>query len=252
MRIDMPGSTQVPQLLQLWKTAFGDHGGFWEMFLDTAFLPEHCRCITENGMVTAGLYWFDCAIGKQKCAYVYAVVTHPGHRNRGLCRTLLENTQTHLKSQGYSSVLLVPEQPSLRKMYEKLGYQTCTSVSQFSCGSDAAPLPLHAIGPEEYAALRRKMLPSGGVVQESENLSFLAAQAEFFFGSNCLLAAWREAETLHAMELLGDRRLAPAIVSSLNCKKGTFRCPGEETPFAMIHPLAEDAIRPSYFGFAFD
>ena len=252
MRIDVPHSAQIPQLLRLWKTAFGDHGGFWEMFLDTAFLPAHCRCITEEGQVCAALYWFDCAIGEQKCAYIYAVATHPEHRGKGLCRALLEDTHAHLKRQGYASAVLVPEQPSLREMYEKLGYQTCTRVSQFSCGNDAPPLSLQAIGPGEYARLRRIMLPKGGVIQERENLPFLAAQAEFFSGSGCLLAAWREGDLLHVMELLGDRELAPGIVAGLNCRQGFFRCPGQELPFAMGYSLREDAKKPAYFGLAFD
>ena len=252
MKIDRPTASETAQLLQLWKTAFGDHGGFWEMFLDTAFTPEHCRCITENVAVTAALYWFDCLCGGQTCAYVYAVVTHPRHRNRGLCRKLLEDTQNHLKEQGYSSVLLVPEQESLRQMYGKLGYRSCTTVSEFSCAAGAAPVSLRAIGPEEYAALRREMLPRGGVVQEGENLSFLAAQAQLFAGENLLLAAYMEEDTLHAMELLGDPEAAPGIVAAVGCKEGHFRGPGQDRPFAMVYPLTGDALVPDYFGFAFD
>lgn len=252
MKIDHPAKLQIPQLLGLWKSVFGDHGGFWEMFLETAFVPEHCRCITENGQVTAALYWFDVCCHGQKLAYVYAVVTHPEHRNQGLCRKLLDDTHAHLAQQGYSSVLLVPEKPPLRQMYEKLGYRNCTTVSEFSCNAGDSPVSLRAIGPLEYAQLRREFLPAGGVIQKRENLDFLAAQAQFFTGEDFLLAAYVDGDTLHSMELLGPREAAPGIVRALGCMKGNFRTPGKEKPFAMFHPLTEDAAIPEYFGFAFD
>jgi len=152
----------------------------------------------------------------------------------------------------YDAVLLVPAEEALREMYRKLGYRDATRVSELSCGAADAPLSLRAIGPEEYAALRREFLPAGSVVQEGENLRFLSQQAQFYTGEDFLLAAYTEEETLHGMELLGDRSAAPGIVSTLECKKGHFRTPGTETPFAMIHPLTEDAVVPEYFGFAFD
>lgn len=252
MRIEKPAPEQVGQLLSLWKTAFGDHSGFWEMFLETGFRMERCRCVTEDGGVTAALYWFDCLCQAQKCAYLYAVVTHPEHRGRGLCRQLLEDTQKHLRKQGYASILLVPERDSLRQMYRRLGYRDCTSVTEFHCGAGKNRVPLRAIGPAEFAALRRELLPHGGVIQEEESLSFLEAQAAFFAGEGFLLAAYVDGNTLHGMELLGDQSAAPGIVAALDCKEGYFRSPGRDKPFAMIYPLTEDAAAPEYFGLAFD
>lgn len=252
MRINKPAAEQVPQLLVLWKAAFGDWDGFWELFLSTAFHPDRCRCITEDGSVTASLCWFNCRLEGRKLAYVYAVVTHPEHRNRGLCRKLLADTQALLAGLGYAAVLLVPESESLRQMYEKLGYRTCTTVTEFSCPAADRSLSLRAIGPAEYAALRRRFLPLGGVVQEGENLSFLAAQAQFFAGKDFLLAAYQEGATLHGMELLGNQNAASGITAALDCQEGRFRCPGDGKEFAMWLPLTGDAVAPKYFGFAFD
>ena len=47
MNFEQPGQEQIPQLVSLLKEAFGEYDGFWELFLETAFLPDHCRCITE-------------------------------------------------------------------------------------------------------------------------------------------------------------------------------------------------------------
>lgn len=252
MRIDHPGHAQIPQLLAVWKQAFGDHGGFWETFLETGFDPQSCRCVLLDGQAAAALCWFDGYCGSQKTAYLYAVVTHPGYRNRGLCRRLLEDVHAHLSQKGYASSMLVPEQPALRRMYEKLGYRSCTRVSEISCTAAEAPIPIRTIGPEEYARLRREFLPEGGVIQEGRTLSFLASQARFFTGGEFLLAAYQEEDLLHGMELLGNEALAPAILRALDCKRGHFRIPGKEREFAMFHPLTEYAVRPRYFGFAFD
>jgi len=252
MQIDFPTQAQTQQLLQLWKTVFGEYDGFWELFLENGFLPDHCRCITEAGQVLSALYWFDCRCSSDKIAYVYAVATDPPHRGQGLCRRLMEDTHALLKGRGYASILLVPAEEGLREMYRKLGYRDCTFVSEFSCGAGEPPVPLRAIGPGEYAALRQGFLPERGVVQEGENLTFLAQQAQFYTGEGLLLAAYTDGGTLHAMELLGSPAAAPNIVNSLECKKGHFRTPGTERPFAMLHPLQEDAVIPEYFGFAFD
>lgn len=252
MTFEYPSAHQLPELLGLWKRIFGDYDGFWELFLEYGFSADRCRCIVENGQITASLCWFDCQCGEQKQAYVYAVLTHPDHRGRGLCPRLLADTHACLQKEGYTAVLLVPAGEGLREMYRKLGYRDATTLSEFSCGAGETALPIRAIGPEEYAALRREFLPGNSVVQEKENLRFLSQQAQFYTGEGFLLAAYTDGDTLHGMELLGDASAAPGIVKALECKKGHFRTPGTETPFAMIYPLQEDAVVPEYFGFAFD
>ena len=104
--------------------------------------------------------------------------------------------------------------------------------------------------------LRREFLPMHAVIQENENLDFLATQTKFFTGESdnksFLLAGHIEKENLYGVELLGDATLAPGIVYALNCKDATIFTPGKDEPFAMWHALNEDAIEPAYLGFAFD
>ena len=252
MVIDRPAPGMEAQLLPLWNRIFGEHEGFWKMFLETAWSPERCRCIMADGTITAALCWFDTFCGGQKWAYLYAVMTHPEHRGRGLCRRLLADTEAHLTALGYDGVLLVPAEEGLRTMYRKLGYADCTRVTEFSCAAGEETASLRTVSTEEYAALRRQYLPHGGVIQEGENLTFLAAQAELLAGAGVLLAAWREGDALHCMELLGDKSNAPGIVKALGCKEGHFRTPGKDNPFAMGKKLQKKATFPIYFGFAFD
>lgn len=240
------------RLLALWKQAFGDHGGFWEMFLEHGYCRQRMLYLTEDTILSAALCWFDLEINNQKWAYLYAVVTAPEFRGRGLCRRLLAQAESLWKEMGYAGALLVPADEGLREMYRKLGYETCTCVAEFTCGPGEPPAALTTLSPAEYARLRRAYLPEGAAIQEGENLRFLSAQAELLRGEDVLLAVWREADVLHAMELLGDPSKAPGIVTALGCSEGHFRTPGEEKPFAMGKKLRPEADFPTYFGFAFD
>lgn len=242
----------VPQLRSLWKAAFGDEDAFLDSFFSTAFAPDRGRCILEEGRILAALYWFNVSCEGRKLAYVYAVATDPGHQGRGLCRALMEDTGKTLKSRGYDGILLVPQKENLIRMYEKLGFCPCTTVSEFVCGPQIPAIPLHKVDAGDYAQRRRALLPQGGVIQEGENLEFLQTQAEFYIGPGFAAAVSAEGDKLHCMELLGDSAAAPGIVMALGYSYGFFRCPGAGKPFAMFRPLTADCPVPAYFGHAFD
>lgn len=251
MIIDHPNAAQSNALRELWQEAFGDSDAFLDCFFRTAFSPARCRCAAIDGALAAALYWFDCEYAGEKAAYIYAVATGKDYRSRGLCRALMTDTHDLLARRGYAGAILVPGEAGLFRLYEKLGYTTCAYVREFSCAAGAAPIPVRAIGPAEYAALRRQFLPPGSVIQEKENLAFLETQARFFAGEGLLLAASREGTVLHCPELLGNANAAPGILAALGCTEGRFRSPGGEKPFAMYRPL-NPIPAPGYFGLAFD
>lgn len=252
MRIDAPSAAHIPQLQQLWQLAFGDETDFIVNFFENGFSLERCRCVFQEGEIGASLYWFDGECSGQKLAYLYGVATHPDFRGQGLCRALMEDTHRHLRALGYHSALLLPQKEPLREMYRKMGYRDCTTITEFFCTDDPYPLPMHAIDPEEYARLRRDLLPRGSVVQEGSNLAFLSSYARFYKGMDFLLCACPDGDGLMGLELLGNREAAPGILCSLGYAQGTFRTPGEKKSFAMFLPLKADAAEPTYFAFAFD
>lgn len=251
MVIDSPRESQICGLRQLWKLAFGDSDDFLDAFFGTAFSADRCRCVTEGEQVAAALYWFDTEFEGQKVSYLYAVATHPDYRHRGLCRRLMEDTHAILREAGYDGALLVPQEEGLRKMYAAMGYRDCTAVSEFSCRA-GEPVPVRAIGREEYARLRRQYLPEGGVIQEGENLTFLENTARFYAGADFLLTASAGEDFLQGVELLGNRDAASGILAELGYPQGMFRTPGNTQPFAMFLPLKENVTAPNYFGLAFD
>ena len=240
------------KLRQLWKLAFGDPDSFLDGFFSRGFAPERCRFLMDGAEITAALYWLDCEYAGEKYAYLYAVATHPAYRNRGLCHKLMAETHAHLKEQGYAGAVLVPQEESLRKFYDKIGYKTMGNISSFTAVSGEKPALLRPLVAAEYATLRRTYLPPGGLLQEGPSLAFLGTYARFFAGEDFLLAAYREEDFLYAMELLGNREAAPGILNALGCVRGKFHAPGEDIPFAMYLPLKENAPVPQYLGHAFD
>ena len=241
MRIDYPLESQIGNQRSLWKEAFGDTDQFLNIFHDTAFSPDRCRCITIDNQVAAALYWFDCRFDDRPLAYIYAVATAKAFRKQGLCRMLMDNTGHLLSELGYSGIVLVPEM-HLIPMYESMGYRVCSYVREFTCRS-GEPVALREIDAAEYAALRRQFLPAGGVLQENENLAFLSAITKLYTGDGFLYA--------DDAELLGNVAAAPGILAALGKDSGRFRCPGGDIPFGMYLPLDSNAA-PTYFGLAFD
>ena len=195
MIIKPPGKEEIPQLRTLWKQAFGDTDAFLDIFFSTAFAFDRCRCVVEDGVVAAALYWFSCQADGQPLAYLYAVATAEEFRGQGLCRQLMADTHSHLENLGYAGAMLVPGDPELRKMYRAMGYEDMTSVERFSCQA-GAPICLERIDGAAYAALRRERLPQNAVLQEGENLRFLEAISQFYRGEDVLLCAAKDGDRL--------------------------------------------------------
>lgn len=250
MTFEYPTEGRIPELKALWVEAFGEEA-FWDGFFRQVFSPDHCRCVTEGTALAAALFWLDCGWEGRRIAYLYAVATGWDFRGRGLCRGLLSDTHALLEAQGYAGAMLVPGSDALRRMYEKMGYRTCTTLREFTCPA-GDPIPVRRVDRDAYAALRRRLLPPSGVVQEGKNLDLLESMAELFAGEDFVAAAFREGDVLHVLELLGDGAAAPSFVGAMGCSRGRFRMPGGEKAFAMFRPFRETRGNPQYFGLAFD
>lgn len=244
-----PVSRDIPGLRQLWQDAFSETEAFIDWFISTAYSPDRCRVASENGELLAALYWFDCSLEDRPLAYIYGVATSPKHRNRGIASKLMADTHAHLKELGYHAAVLVPGGPELFRFYERLGYTTAGFVDECVIAA-GAPVPIREIAPAEYGALRCRLLPPGGIVQEGENLTFLDGLARLYAGEGFIAALSRD-EKPFGMELLGDPNAAPGILGALGIEEALFRIPGDRKPFAMVHPFGE-LSGPVWFGLAFD
>lgn len=246
-----PRAYELCQLRQIWKEAFGDGDAFLDIFYTTAYAPVRCRAAVENDRITAMLYWFDCELSGQKIAYIYGVATAPAHQGRGIATGLMEDTHRHLAALGYAAAILVPGTASLFRFYEKMGYRTQGYVNQSQITAGAS-LPIRQIDAGQYGVLRRKLLPSNGVVQDAVSLNFLAAMARLYAGDGFLAAVSRGPEPT-ILEFLGSVDAAPGLLAALGVPGAFCRTPGMDKPFAMILPLGEASLpKPFYFGLAFD
>lgn len=253
ININAPVKSQIPQLRALWREAFNDTEEFLDAFGTTAFSSQRCLGVTIDNKIVAALYWFDCLYRDKPIAYLYAVATAKAYREQGICHKLMKYTHIHLTNRGYDGVILVPGTQNLFEFYAQMGYKSCSTIHEFDSLSIAPQIPIRQIDKNEYATLRRQFLPKDSVLQEKENLDFLQTQVSFYAGTDFLLAACRDENILHGIELLGEQTNAPGILHSLGCDKGFFRTPGGNLPFAMYLSLGDSILPPpKYFGLAFD
>lgn len=249
MRIDHPTTGHIGALRALWKEAFSDDDLFLDAFFDNAFSPLRCRCITENGRLTAALYWFDCTWQTQKIAYLYAVATAKDCRGKGLCRALMEDTHTLLTKLGYAGAVLVPGTKDLFSLYAKLGYTSLACADTVSC-IPGKPISVRKIDTTEFFVLRKAFLGQNDIKMGEESCRFLSSVWQLYAGNRWVLAAFDNGDSLIGMEFLGDTSAIPGILASLGKRSGKFRIPGDKS-FAMYRPLASTGV-PDYFGLAFD
>ena len=236
---------------RLWKEAFGDSDAFLDDFDRTAFSPERYCAIIIGSEVVSALYYFDCEYEGGRLAYIYAVATAKDYRGQGLCRKLLDEAHAYLAEQGYTGAILCPGSDSLFGFYESMGYKTCTYVSECEVTAGDA-VNVREITKDEYARLRRKYLPEGGIVQERENIDFLETFSKFYSGDGFVLTARPDGDRLFCAEILGDTDAAAGIARALGFERGFFRTVGNDKPFTMYYPLDKKAPPPTYFGLAFD
>lgn len=252
MTIDYPAENAVAQLRSLWKEAFGDEDAFLDAFFASGYSPDRCRCVMQDGQITAALYWFDCSWEGKPLAYLYAVATGNAYRGQGLCRRLMANTHEHLKYLGYAGAVLVPGEPSLFDFYGKMGYEAFGAVEDFSCRAEEPSVPVKKIDAPEYARLRRALLPPGGILQEGDLLQFLSNVAEFYAGADFVMAGSRDGSHWQTQEFLGDIRRAPGILTALRLATGHFRAPGNGRKNAMYLPFFPSDSLPGYLGLPLD
>ena len=256
LRSECPSKAMIFSLKSLWKEAFGDGDEFLDSFFETAYSPSRCQVIARENEVLGALYIFDCALNNKKIAYIYAVATKKSAQGQGICTALMRYTHEYLKKNGYFGAILVPSKPSLFDFYGRFGYEICSYIGEFEAAPSGAKLEIEKIDKLEYARRRRALLPNDSVIQENENMDFLATYADFYAGEGLLFSAYKSDNKLFCPELLGDAKKAPNLLKTLGCEKGFFRIPpggcAPIRPFAMYCLLDENSPKPQYFAHAFD
>ena len=240
----------ITELRDLWQEAFGDSEAFMDDFFAVAYDKSRCCILRKDGKTVSALYWFDVYMGPRKLAYLYGVATLTEYRGRGIAAYLIEKTCKTLQEKGYSGVLLVPGSEQLFEYYRRLGFFACTTIDERTCVAQGSIL-LRPVNKEEYAILRRQLLPHRGVEQEGAFLELLQRQYGLFAGDGFVLCAAVNGDKAFIPEFLGDQSLLPAVVGGLGVQTAQVRVPGQGRSFSMYRPL-DGQVPPLYFGLAMD
>ena len=253
MKIDAPRVSFSPYIRELWDEAFGNVEGFLDKFERYGYDAGKLRAVTIDGQIVSAHYLFDCEYDGGRVAYIYGVATRKSHRGKGYSTALLNDTHEYLLGEGYAGAILVPASPSLFAFYERLGYKTCSSVTELSVVTSGKAVDLYQINAEEYMALRKEFLPKGAVLQDGSMLAYINSDNEFFRGDGFILAArecvFDDGENgIFATELLGNTDRAGDILAALGHSRGVFRTIGNQKPFAAYLSF-NGAEAPCWFAF---
>lgn len=167
----------IPSIMQLWETCFGDAPGEIAPFFQSQFTTETSAILRMDGGVVSMMHLLPCRMRNIPGCYVYAVATAPAYRGRGFMRLLDDFCVRAAKQSGRRFLLLVPAEPALFRAYEKLGYRVFSSLQKqplLPHGSVGSASVLPQIHPaplsfDEFYALRTRYLERFSLPVRFEN-----------------------------------------------------------------------------------
>ena len=249
------------ELIRLWMDCFGDAEDYVRLYADHSFAPERVFVLRQTQIaamcVSFPVTYLSEEGDERQGAYLYAVCTRPDQRGKGLCRSLMRQTEEMLRTQDCTFTCLKAASPALTAMYERMGYRTSLTNREYNVSaagaSPACPFNMEAVSPERYYALRQCALRGGFIDYAPDVLAHQARLGQLLCidGGNAIAATERFGNTVMLKEYLGDETLLPSLAERLGVNALTVRMPGD-TPFAMAKSLTDAPEPAGYFAFAFD
>ena len=235
-------------LIRLWCDAFGDKREFAEGYMSTAYRPEYCRCVVEDGELVGALHVMDCLVSDKLYAYIYAAAIVENHRGHGLFKKLLSDTERYLIDKGYCGTVLAAGDDGLVSAYEKLGFSRTAGLSprRAYCRRGKG-VKLRRVSAAEYIFERIKYLPEGAVLPCTAMSAFLERYASLYVGEDLVLAVLTEGG-FTAAEYLGNNEKLPDVLDTFGYAEGDFYVPCD-TSKAMFRSF--DGTSPSFLGISF-
>lgn len=207
----------APQATKLWSLVFGDDEHLvLEFFRLFAHQSGFGACAEVDGNIVAAAYapeGMDYISPKGTAhsgVYLYAVATHPDHREKGLARRVCSLLKETAWAQGKEYLFTRPSEESLYAWYEeKIGavpVMGCQTL-HFERTGDVS-LPCRQLSPDAYLKLRTKSLGSLPHVRQSirwmnwEQKLHDAYGGGFFAVGDHIADIYQDGKMIHVNELL--------------------------------------------------
>ena len=122
-----PDASRWPEMIRLWKTAFGDDDAFIAPFFRRMGNGLRARVCIVDGHVAAAAYLLDASLDadgvRTPMWYEYALATQPALRGRGLMTALLADVRAAAAAAGVPYTALRPASEKLADYYARRGYR---------------------------------------------------------------------------------------------------------------------------------
>lgn len=116
------------QVIDLWRTCFGDPEPFIQLFFEQVYRDEYTLTLKRDGRVISALQILPytlCYYGEMiPIGYICGVSTLPEERGKGYMKQLMAQAESELKSRGLALATLIPAEPWLFDYYARMGYTT--------------------------------------------------------------------------------------------------------------------------------
>lgn len=217
----------MPEIIALWKEAFGDGEEFVKDFFDKMNGEKNMILRIEEGKTAAMAAMLPVKCGNYNGRYIYAVATAKKYRGRGYCREVMEYIHNFMAESGEAFAILVPAEKSLFDFYKKLGY----SRTVFAPDKVGTGKIINKCTVSEYYNIRRELFSKYDLIEwGEEELSYILSFGE----------TWK---TESGAAYFENGRAVEILNQSIFSKPWT-------KPFALIKYIGEAEIKRPYFGLA--
>lgn len=156
-------SADAPAVKTLWQSSFADSPEYIDFAMDGLEAISHGLAAFDGNKLVSMLFLLKAVLclDGEACdvRYVYGVATETAYRKRGILRELDAAAAELARSEGAKAMVLIPAEPWLFGVYQRLGYRTrfygTEGTLSPSVQSGAVLLPC---SPGDFLTLRRENL----------------------------------------------------------------------------------------------
>ena len=113
------------QIVNLWRTCFGDSEAFISLYFDRVYKDENAMTIEKDGKIVSALqivpYTMTYLGTEISVGYISGACTTPEERGQGLMRQLLQETFEEMERREIAISALIPADPWLFDYYREQG-----------------------------------------------------------------------------------------------------------------------------------